>query len=320
MYKIFVFFYLFLIVLINAKSQSLNDFNPENVRFNYTLGINRDTIACDFFFINGNDTFNKVNTYGKKVGKWYEPNFIEQTITTESYNISGISLTEMIESISSKRDSLTRKAVNILWLQLKPEDSYKFVSNFNFLDPTLKPINNHLYSLKEGYFVEEFWFGYLLGKYTQGKKVGKWYYVPKEDKDKYTLIVTTSSASIYNIFLYDYKRTLKYRRLIKTEGYEVGKYKDGERDGEWLYKADDIFTRRLNYKDGLLLNSETFNTNSDTVFKKEYSIQEKDGQYYLDIYRWDGQNYQIKKYNITHIYHNLNKVTESNYILLFPSN
>ena len=231
--------FLFLIFLLKISGQNLESYSYS---FEYSL-FNSDTICTNFYLINEKDTINQIDLYGNKQGIWVEPfiTFEKKEILYKVNKYFDKNQTLNNNNLSFKIDS-TKVALNYFYI------NYTFEQITFYEDQTCNDIfllnnirNNYN---KNGYYIEEYWFGYLFGNYANNIRKGEWKFLPKIINQNFNKIV---NFSISNQNLY-FDNISKFINIPVIEGYQIGKYLDNKREDIWSsYRTFNNFPNNLKY-------------------------------------------------------------------------
>lgn len=222
---------LFFVTNIYSQFNILN--NSYRVEINYSIN-KQDTVCNSIFLVNSlNDTFNLTDMNGNKQGVWIEPQLKLSPSTDKrkgTYEILRI----------NKFDSLIANGSNIEIQNLySPLNTYRIfltdrqkknVTYFSDLKFMHKWKSENLCS-REGFFIEEYWFGYLMGHYKDNLRVGTWSFVPCYSKSCNFKIIDYFDENLYNLL--NSKTDSIFFNSISFDHLTIGTYKNSKKEGFW---------------------------------------------------------------------------------------
>lgn len=280
--------------------------------FYYHINQNNDTIGVDFFLLNlkSRDTLNFSNRFGKKEGNWFEP-----TYDFHGFKLDSIKYLNEFHSDNLDELKINPKTINgITLVVLNQADSFQFVSSLNFDDMCLFQDDNS--TIRQGKFIEEYWFGYLIGNYVNGIRIGQWHFVPCIDNRNSLLKIIPLNE--YTNFM-DYRLSNKVVSFYMFKSTESGKYSNDKRSGEWKYDTKTGFVRLTTYDMGEFVMSTILRSNN--MKYREYEIIKTPKSQVLIKYDYDLHDNPVisGKWDVRHI-KNIKNVGERGYFFMFPVN
>lgn len=287
--------------------------NSYQIHFHYHTNLRNDTIGVDFFLLNLNsrDTLNLSNRFGKKEGNWFEP-----TYDFHDFKLDSIKYLNEFHSGNFDERKINSKSINgITLVVMNQADSFHFVSSLNFDDMCLFYQDDNS-AKREGKFIEEYWFGYLIGSYVNGIRTGQWHFIPFMDNNKSLLKIIPENK--YSDFI-DKRLSKNVVSFYKFNSTEIGKYSNDKRSGEWKYYTKTGFVRLTIYDAGEFVMSTILRSNN--LKYKEYEIVRTQNNKILIKYNYNSQDSPVisGKWDIRHV-KNIKTIGERGYFFLFPLN
>lgn len=247
-----------------------------------TLGL--DTIGCEFFLVFEGDTINRTNRNGNRYGTWIDPYFLRENIQIDNI--------KMFRDMELKENSLTIDSITTCATLLTIADTISFYQTTNLNNLCLFMPRKE--KIKDGYCIEEYWFGYLIGNYRNGCRIGTWKFLPLINGNLNFII------NYNNFNLICDGRIGPYIKYYKIYSFEVGEYVDDLRQGYWVHSnfANSFFQKTYYNKGEFIYSLEGLSTNN---LQKVYEIKIENGNKILYNY-YQTENLELfQRYNINHV-------------------
>ncbi|MDP2176241.1 MAG: hypothetical protein Q8K70_10075 [Bacteroidota bacterium] len=270
------FFKIILIFVLILSNDNVKGQNLEVSHFHYTVNFeyqfkDKDTICKKSFLIkDGNDTINLIDEFGNKQKVWYEPYFSPIFLNCDSQTITIMNNSLFINLDSKTNEYNTIESDTQIQLMLNIFSTFESGNIRYYKDGACNDnvlyINTSHRVIQDGFYIEEYWFGFLFGKYSSGIRMGHWKFFPKSNKNRFINVIEFGFNNNFNQFKEREKRVL----TKKIVGFEYGAYKNNQREGSWIGKQNfhEITTSELIYKNDKLKHFLVINDKNikDTLF------------------------------------------------------
>lgn len=251
---------LLVFMCLHAQSQKIPSLNVSmNGHFEYSIK-GMDTVCQKFFLCSEYDTINLIDEHGVKQGKWIYPFYQSRTLKYNSfavYKLNDQRLLHKLDSFSKHQKlsfELNHSSGISQLMYIVPTfsdtQSHLFIDNTD-KDPVLL-VNEKNRVIRDGFYLEVYWFGVLYGSYKNGSRINRWHYLPLSYQNACLVktvdfdVLNEQSASLFRIN--DTGVAIK-----EIRGFESGQYQNDSRIGRWTIKMNDSGKSMLShYRNGQL--------------------------------------------------------------------